>query len=113
VITPAKREVSPGGRKVRGTVLVGDEGLETPASPPGKPEVRILGGAESQAVLADPRDRNALLRRVVRSSRKLSAAARLAIVQIVTTMRGSRDSDSDGSPPRLRKTRFRRREQAV
>jgi hypothetical protein len=91
---------------------VGSTGFETPTFLPRKCEVRILGGAESGAVLAGPRDRDPLLRLVVRRWRRLTAEARLAIVEIATTMRGSRVSDSDGSPPRPRRTKFRRRERA-
>jgi len=125
-----------------GSPRVGATGFEQPPFLPRKCEVRILGGAESGALLAGPRDRDPLLRLVVRRWRRLSAEARLAIVEIATTIakgesrkqekvvdhddpspsrktnhvareaRASRVSDSDGSPPRPRKTKFRRRERA-
>jgi hypothetical protein len=84
VESPEGNAISPAAVAILENQPVGDIGLEHPTFPPGKIEVRVLGGAESGAVQADRRP-DPVLDLVAARWPSLTAEQRLAIVAIITT----------------------------
>jgi integrase len=109
---PREKRGSPRIVRPEGSQRVGATRFERAASGPAEIEIAVLGGAGSGARTrgdhADP-----LLAWIVRSWPQLVPEDRLAILGAVAGAIGRsastpRASDSDGSPPRPRKAKFRR-----
>jgi hypothetical protein len=83
VESPEGNAISPAAVAIVENQSMGDIGLEHPAFPTGKMEVRVLGGAESGAVQADRRP-DPVLELVAARWPSLTAEQRLAIVGIAT-----------------------------
>jgi len=124
-INRGRKRVSPAAGENRRNPQVGDIGSEPPAFPSGKIEVARIGGAHESdlgvAVAApatgSPHGPDPTLAFVSRQWPVLTAEQRLRILEIATAaalepvaLRVDSGSDSDGSPRRSGKTKFRRNE---